>query len=73
MAKISFTRYDFNGWGDTATLTMEIPETDKELILALTEEHLKNMVRDNIVGKANTVCGEKSYYADAIQLERFRL
>ena len=73
MAKFSFTRYDFNEWSDTATLTMEIPETDKDLILALTAEHLKNMVRGNIIGKTNTLCGEKSYYADAIQLGGFRL
>ena len=73
MAKISFTRYDFNEWGDTATLTMEIPETDKNIILSLTEAQLKSLARNNIVGKTNTLCGEKSYYADAIQLGGFRL
>lgn len=73
MAKFSFTRYDFNEWGDTVTLTMELPETDKNIILSLTEAQLKSLARNNIVRKTNTMCGEKSYYADAIQLGGFRL
>lgn len=73
MAKFSFTRYDFNEWGDTATLTTEIPETDKNIILSLTEAQLKSLAKKNIVGKTNTMCGEKSYYAEAIQLGGFRL
>lgn len=73
MAKFSFTRYDFNEWGDTATLKKEIPETDKNLILSLTEEQLKNLARKNIVGKANTVCGNLSYYANPVQLGGFKL
>lgn len=72
MAKIKFTRYDEYNW-DKVTYTKEIPETDKNLILALTEEQLKTLARNKIVGKANTVCGEFSYYADAIHLGGFKL
>lgn len=73
MAKFSFTRYDFNEWSDTVTLTMEIPETDKNIILSLTEAQVKSLAKNNIVGKTNTMCGEKSYYAGAVQLGGFRL
>lgn len=72
MAKFRFTRFDEYNW-NKVTYTKEIPETDKNLILALTEEQLKSMARNKIVGKANTVCGELSYYADAIQLGHFKL
>lgn len=72
MAKFTFTRFDEYNW-NKVTYTKEIPETDKNLILALTEEQLKTLARNKIVGKANTVCGEKSYYADAIQLGHFKL
>lgn len=72
MAKFTFTRFDEYNWNEV-TYTKEIPETDKNLILALTEEQLKSMARNKIVGKANTVCGELSYYADAIQLGHFKL
>lgn len=72
MAKFNFTQFDAYDW-DSVTYTKEIPETDKNIILSLTEAQLKSLARNNIVGKANTMCGEKSYYADAIQLGGFRL
>lgn len=72
MEKFKFTRFDEYNW-NKVTYTKEIPETDKNLILALTEEQLKNLARNKIVGKANTVCGELSYYADAIQLGGFKM
>lgn len=72
MAKFSFTRFDEYNW-DKVTYTKEIPETDKKLILALTEEQLKKLARNNIVGKANTMCGEFSYYASPFHLGGFKL
>ena len=70
MAKFKFTQFDAYEC-DSVTCTTEI--TDKNIILSLTEAQLKSLAKDNIVGKTNTVCGEKSYYADAIQLGGFRL
>ena len=72
MAKFKFTQFDEYNWNEV-TYTKEIPETDKSLILALTEEQLKNLARNNIVGKANTMCGEFSYYANPVQLGGFKL
>ena len=72
MAKFKFTRFDEYNWNEV-TYTKEIPETDKNLILTLTEEQLKNLARNNIVGKANTVCGNLSYYASPVQLGGFKL
>lgn len=72
MAIFTFTRFDTYEW-DSVTYTKGIPETDKNLILGLTAAQLKSMARNNIVGKTNTMCGEKSYYADAIHLGGFKL
>ena len=72
MAKFKITQFDEYNWNEV-TYTKEIPETDKSLILALTEEQLKNLARNNIVGKANTMCGEFSYYASPVQLGGFKL
>ena len=72
MAKFRFTRFDEYNW-NSVTYTKEIPETDKNTILSLTEAQIKSMARNNIVGKANTMCGELSYYASPFHLGGFML